>query len=1262
MDTDINRAVSQYVKQSRTLTGRVVQEREPWNELVTVENVRHFAYGTSDDNPLWLDADHARRSPYGRRLAPPAYLMSVLYPVLHGAAVDVPLISLITRMRCSWRRPICLNDRLYGETRQGRVDDVEGRDGKRVVSILTDTIYRDEYGDDVASATATLLRTTRLDDEMLVDRPVYNAGPEELERVREALKTESNCRATALRTEDIGAGYELPPIVRGPLTIGDLVCWHAAIGPPYRAGRLGYLDTLRSPQTVTVNPVTGWPVKNSQEHEDFHLSRLRGISAPFDNGVMRFAWLAPLLTNWIGDAGFLQSLDVRVKAPNIYGDITWYRGTVGKTRPLGTRLLVEIDVTGTNQLGEETTSGRAEVLLPLEDARRPADVSRHAATPRRSEHPPADDSTGFTPIHRMVAEVCRRYPDRVAVSDTKESLSYAELDRRSDVVAHRLRELGVERGARVGALTGRSAHAPVAALGILKAGAIYVPMDVVYPAKRLKSMIDAAAIDAAILSDDTDQGVREITTGLPVVNFVDEDWSVSPIADPDINCLPGDTAYIMFTSGSSGEPRAVKVPHASLSRYLAALRDTLEIVKEDVYLHTASLSFSASTRHSFLPLVVGAQSLIADDHQRADLRELFALMRDRNATVWDTVPTIWQHALDLADRLGELAHGLDLRLIMATGEPLHWRTVERSVRRFGPEVTMVNLYSQTETAGTTCCYRIDPAIVHAEGIVPLGAPLPGAVVHLLDEHLRTAPPGGQGQVYIGGNRLSAGYLNDPELTAIKFVPDPFRPLDGSRLFATGDLARVEDGQLIPCGRIDRRLKVRGYRIDPADIETAARAHPCVERALLVTHKDVLWLFYVPCHANRTVSEEDLRAFLVDRLPPYMVPNGCRQLDAVPLLVNGKTDLEALSMMARDMGRSSTDGPPTDKTEDALVGIWSELLETNEPPVDRSFFELGGDSLMAVQMLAEVERRLDQRLSVDILMEAPTIQAFACRLRAPTEHTTAHGLVTLRDRTGTPPLFCLPGGGGHPTTYRMLVERLPGQYPVYGITYPGLTEGTTAKASIEDMAEDVIRSIKGVYPSGMVNLVGYSFGGLVAFEVAQQLRRTGRKVGLLGLLDTYAPGAVQPGSLFTRAKLHLGALLRTHNKRQYMVERWTRLRQRPDRHQSDWLTRQLENVEPADARTNTVQRLIDYRSAKERAEQQYRPRPYEGRVTLFQADTPAYYRYNRITEAHGWQPFAIGGLKIRRVPGEHLAVFEVTHVDGLAEAIAASLDETGTVPG
>jgi acyl dehydratase len=359
-----DKLIDEFIERTKALDGRVVHERSSWNREVTQDSIRHFAFGIGDDNPMWLDRGYAADAGHKRLPAPPAYLCSVLYPILHGAPMVAPLSSLIGGLEYQYFAPVLEGDRIDAVAIQKNTYEKKSSSGRRLIFVISEVTYTNQREETVGTATGTMIRATQVGEDLLYSPPLYRYRKEELDRIAAAIHAEKRRGGVPLTVDQVQPGKGIPGIVRGPLTIGDMVCWQAAIGPSYRAGALGYLDCIKAPHTAVTNPITGWPVKYSQQHEDVHLAAQRGMPGPFDNGVMRYAWVSPLITNWMGDLGSLRRLSVQVRRPHIYGDTIWYSGTIVEKVAGKDGTQIKIAIKGVNQLGNLTTTGEAEVLVP----------------------------------------------------------------------------------------------------------------------------------------------------------------------------------------------------------------------------------------------------------------------------------------------------------------------------------------------------------------------------------------------------------------------------------------------------------------------------------------------------------------------------------------------------------------------------------------------------------------------------------------------------------------------------------------------------------------------------------------------------------------------------------------------------------------------------------------------------------------------------------------------------------------------------------
>ncbi|GAA2613971.1 non-ribosomal peptide synthetase [Streptomyces axinellae] len=554
-------------------------------------------------------------------------------------------------------------------------------------------------------------------------------------------------------------------------------------------------------------------------------------------------------------------------------------------------------------------------------------------------------------------------PDAVAVSAPDGTLSYAELDARAGLLAGRLRGLGVVPEARVAVDLPRSVHLVVTLLAVLKAGGCYLALDPQQPEERR----------ALVLKD---AGVQLVVTPELLAATAE-----APGTAPLPESVPESTAYVAYTSGSTGTPKGVCVPHRAVAR-LVLEQELLPIRPDDVFLLLAPMAFDASTLELWGPLLNGARLVVAppEDLSSADIEEL--VHREGVTTLWLTAGLF--HSVVAAHRLRGMR---GLRHLIAGGDVLSTAHVDRALREL-PDTRLVNGYGPTENTTFTACHVLTGPV--GEGRVPIGVPVTGTTVHLLDDQLRPVPEGRAGELYTGGAGLAHGYQCDPALTAARFLPDPFTPAPGGgRLYRTGDVARRRpDGALEFLGRTDAQLKVRGFRVEPNEIEAALCTHPEIDDAAVVAQRShgerILAAFYV---TERTLTTAELRAHLAALVPRYMIPAVYLRLDELPLKGSGKVDrarLAATTMPGRP--ELSTDyRAPGGEHERWLAELWADLLQIDEVGVDDDFFELGGHSLMATRITVEIDERYGRAVAPVAFYEHPTIAELAGMLTAGEEN-------------------------------------------------------------------------------------------------------------------------------------------------------------------------------------------------------------------------------------------------------------------------------------
>lgn len=598
------------------------------------------------------------------------------------------------------------------------------------------------------------------------------------------------------------------------------------------------------------------------------------------------------------------------------------------------------------------------------------------------------DYAGPTAFHRRFEEQAERIPDSVAVFCGDGHLSYRDLNTRANRLAHYLRANGAGAGAGtvVGVFMDRSLELVISILAVLKAGAAYMPLDPAYPKERITFMLLGANVPLLLTRQHLIGEVPENTS-----QIIDVDLERPAFADQSTQNPSGPNsllspAYLIYTSGSTGEPRGVIITQANLGHYVRAMAAKLEIVKSDRYLHTASISFSSSMRQLAVPLASGAAVVMATSEQRLDPVALFELIKQQGVTLVDLVPSHWRNCLQALrhihpkDRATLLDN--DLRLALSASEGLTFDVPETWKQEFGCEADFINMLGQTETTGIVAVYPIPARSGTKTKVVPVGRPIADTRIYLVNDEVELVPIGATGEIYIGGEGVGDGYLNRPDLTADRFIPDLFGDTPGARLYRTGDLARYHaDGNIELLGRSDQQVKVRGFRVELGEIEAALASHQGIHEAVVLALDDAdeykrLTAYIVP-RQNPAPSKEGLQSFLGERLPGYMVPSSYVILESLPLAPNGKLNRRALiDLEVASRADEAVCLEPRTPVEEMLVDIWRGVLGIERVGVNQNFFKLGGHSLLATVLISRVRDAFRMELPVLVLFECPTVAQFA----------------------------------------------------------------------------------------------------------------------------------------------------------------------------------------------------------------------------------------------------------------------------------------------
>ena len=844
-------------------------------------------------------------------------------------------------------------------------------------------------------------------------------------------------------------------------------------------------------------------------------------------------------------------------------------------------------------------------------------------------------------------------PAAIAVKDAATELTYGQLNTKVNQLANYLRKQGVQPESLVGIYADRSVDLVIAILAVLQAGGAYVPLDPAYPPARLAAIIADTELQLVLTQSHLFPDLEHF--GLDLF-LLDAEWhkvANESTESVTISTTPANLAYIMYTSGSTGKPQGVQITLGQVDCYLQAVNQVLNIQADDVYLHSASFSFSSSIRQLLLPLTQGAKVVITSKENTTNLFSLIELIQTEQITVFDTVASVWNYLLiGLAQTEGQQASRLinsRIRLLTFSGGILTAQLLARVRSQFQQSPQIVNIYGQTETIGV-CAYQIPAESVESTGYAPVGTAYPHNQLYVLDDLLQPVATAQTGELYVSGTSLPRGYLNNIQLNHRKFIPNPFSQAPQSAwLYKTGDLARyLPDGNLEIVGRQDFQVKIRGMRVEIEEVETVLTQHPQVQQAAVVgkqnsTGENIIVAYIVPDCAQIDLSA--VRSFLKTKLTDYMMPSAIEILDALPLTPNNKLDRKRLPEPSRE---SLTIVHPRDELEQQLVKIWERVLDLKQVGINDSFFDLGGHSLVALQLFAEIEKVWHQKIRLAILLESPTIAELATIIRTG-EIPEWSPLVLLKSgNSNKVPLFCIHPIGGNLFDYHALSKQLNHQRPIYGLQPRGIDGKQPPIDRIEDMASYFIQAIQTIQPQGPYFIVGYSFGGIVAFDLARQLTEQGEKVAFLGLLDIRCPVISELDTPFSEwLDIQLDRMRKMTLKQQfsYLIEKLFYPKSQAYR---DEIVTTLSNL---DIFTPELVKVLD---CNVQAAKEYQPQAFAGSATLFWSEYQDWYIKKHPTL--GWGDLVTNGLDVQQIPGNHTTLMQEPHVQVLAEKLNSSIEE------
>jgi aspartate racemase len=837
-------------------------------------------------------------------------------------------------------------------------------------------------------------------------------------------------------------------------------------------------------------------------------------------------------------------------------------------------------------------------------------------------------------VHQLVEGQVSLAPDSIAIAQDERTLTYTELNERANQLAHYLRKKGVGPETVVGICLKRSPELMIALLGVLKSGGACLPLDPEYPKERLAYMLKDS--QAAVLLTQSGSvpelagrcGTVLLEPGLGILKGHSRE-------NPRAGTTPDNLAYVIYTSGSTGQPRGVLLTHRGLVNHHVAAIQLYGLQNRDRVLQFSSISFDIAIEEIWPTWIAGATLVLRTERMPMGGSEFLRWIGQRRITVLDLPTAYWHEVVrDLAESEQNLPESL--RLIIVGGEKASAAAYRAWLKSGGERVRWINTYGPTEASVIATAYEPDPAKPVLENL-PIGRPIANTEIYILDSNSQPVPIGTPGELHIGGPGLARGYLNRPELTEAKFVTNPFNKVSGARLYKTGDTARyLPDGNIEFVGRIDFQVKIRGYRVELSEIEgvleNCAGVRECVVVAREENDEKRLIAYVVPALEQRPTAAA-LRSSVKKALPEYMIPGDFVFLQSLPLTPNGKVDRRELAARAIATAPENYLGP-RDAVESQMAKIWEQVFGRQPIGVRDNFFDLGGHSLLAVRLMGKVQKAFGKDLLLTSLVQAPTVEQFANLVRTEGPSVPHSSVIPLQPHGDRAPFFFVHGLGGTVLRFHHLARHMGPDQPFYGMQAFGLDGKEPCLERVEDMAVRYLEQLKAVQPEGPYLLGGYSFGGLVALEMARRLIAQNLKVGLLVMVDTYPAGASQS----TAALMGRFFGLSSHQKIAYLKKRLKRYRK--------GITRRIDMLRMPVALKNVRQGCAV-------AEHRYVATAYPGKIVLLRASEKALRGLD--DPQGGWGTCAAAGVEIREIDADHGNILEQPYVRHLAAELRICLD-------
>ena len=873
-----------------------------------------------------------------------------------------------------------------------------------------------------------------------------------------------------------------------------------------------------------------------------------------------------------------------------------------------------------------------------------------------TEAPYSQNSMIFSAFEQMVSKA----PSAVALVLGDEQLTYRELNSRANKIAHYLISQGARAGDNIGIVSARNFDMIAGLLGILKAGGAYIPIDPEYPQDRQEFILTNSS--AKLVITDIEYSINQ---KMPTVRFLNlQATTLNEFGLDNLSATinPAQLAYTIYTSGSTGRPKGVMITHRSAVNLIEWVNKRFTVVPTDKLLFVTSMCFDLSVYDIFGTLSAGATIVIANRNEVQDVRKLPDLIEKYGITFWDSVPTTFDFVVRGLENRKNYFQCPSLRLVFMSGDWIPVNLPER-IHRFFPAAEIISLGGATE--GTVWSNYFPVRKVNPEWkSIPYGRPISNNTFYILNEQLQPVPFGVTGELFIGGAGVAEGYAADAEKTAYAYLPDPFHSQWGGRMYRTGDMGRMKrDLNMEFVGRKDNQVKIRGFRVELGEIESVIQQSETVERAIVLASKDKdgvnRLVGYVVVKGS--FDRDKMIAFLRSRLPEYMVPALWCRIDEVPVTQNGKIDRKALPEPETAGQLKNVYAPPTTAVEKTLDEIWQKVLAVRSVGIDDNFFDLGGQSLLAVELTHEVEEKLGKKINIYTLFKYPTIRELAIFLQAKDGERSLpekvyKSLVPIRSEGKKMPIYVVHGDGMNVANFGNLAASLDEDQPVFSIQPKGMLEGDEPSDDLVSIAREYVDEILDQNPTGPYALAGYSFGGYVAVEMLKYLQSLGKDVRMLAIFDTNAENTEYNRSFLEKLPRKI---MRQIPKFGFIAGQFLKDPATVINYQVNWLKKkfqpgiahQVHNPDPSDAAMTT--RLENINQKHSIAFRNYFLLPFDGYVHLFKARTRLYFVDD--FDFLGWKKYARKGVSVYDVPGDHKTMFMHPNVAELGRKLQEALD-------